>query len=116
MKMKEAIDRADRLRPNAVHPDDKKHALWELESQFAEMIGEDVPDWNDKDYDGELLIASPYDIVYVLSLMAFIDFAQEEMDLYQIDAMMANQKQAEVKALYRRHHEGPDIQIKGVFL
>lgn len=116
MKMKEAMDRADRIRPNAVHPDDKKHALWELESQFAEMIGEDIPDWSDEDYDGELIVADPYSVVYVLSLMAYIDFAQEEMDLYQVDAMLANQKQTEVKALYRRHHRSSEPQIKGVFL
>lgn len=116
MKMKEAMDRADRIRPNAVHPDDKKHALWELESQFAEMIGEDIPDWKDEDANPELIVADPYSVVYVLSLMAYIDYAQEEMDLYQADAMLANQKQTEVRALYRRHHGSREPQIKGVFL
>ena len=115
MKMREAMDRADRMRPNAVHFEDKKHALWEQESQFAEMIGEDIPDWSDEDADPELIVADPYSIVYVLSLMAFVDYAQEEMDLYQVDAMMANQKEAEVKALYRRHHRDHKPQIKGVF-
>lgn len=116
MKLKHAIDMADRIRPNAVHPDDKKHALWELESQFAEMIGRKIPDWSDENYNGDLIVDSPYDIVYVLSLMAFIDLAQEETDLYMVDAQLANQKQNEVKALYRRHHKSRDPQITGVFL
>ena len=115
MRASEAIDRADRLRPNTVHRPDKIHALWELESQFAEMIREDIPDWNDGD-DPDLIVADPYSIVYVLSLMAFIDFAQEETDLYQIDAAMANEKQREVKALYRRHNKADTPRIKGVFL
>ena len=115
MRMREAMDRADHMRPNAVHFDDKKQVLWELESQFAEMIGEDIPDWSDEDYDGELIVTDPYAIVYVLSLMAFIDLAQEETDLYQLDAPMANEKQAEVRALYRRHHRGRQPQLKGVF-
>ena len=114
MRLKEAMDRADRMRPNAVHFDDKMQALWELESQFAEMIGEDIPDWTEGD-DPELIVADPYSIVYVLSLMAFIDFAQEETDLYQLDAVMANEKQAVVRALYRRHHPDRQPQIKGVF-
>lgn len=115
MRMREAMDRADRMRPNAVHFDDKKQALWELEAQFAEMIKEDIPDWSDEDADPELIVADPYSIVYVLSLMAYIDFAQEETDLYQLDAVMANEKQAEVRALYRRHHSDKQPQIKGVF-
>lgn len=113
MRMTEAMDRADRMRPNAVHYEDKKQALWELESQFAEMIGEDIPDWDNGD-DPELIVADPYSIVYVLSLMAFIDFAQEELNLYQVDAMMANEKQAEVRALYRRHHSSDTPQIRRV--
>ncbi len=116
MTMREAMDRADRLRPNAVHFDDKKHALWETESQIAEMVGEDIPDWSDEDYDGDLIVADPYSEVYVFTLMAYIDAAQEETDLYQLDAPLANQKMAEVKALYRRHHKGHYPQIKGVFI
>lgn len=114
MRMSEAMERADRLRPNAVHFEDKRQALWELESQFAEMIREDIPNWENGD-DPELIVADPYAIVYVLSLMAFIDLAQEETDLYQLDAPMANEKQAEVRALYRRHHRDRQPQLKGVF-
>lgn len=116
MNIKQAIDEADRLRPNTVHPDDKKHALWELEAQFMEMTGRKIPDWSDEDCNDELIVDSPYDIVYTLSLMAFIDLAQEEMDLYQIDAQLANQKQTEVRSLFRRHHRMKMPQIKGVFL
>lgn len=116
MTIREAIDRADRMRPNVVLPEDKRRALWELESQFAEMIGEDIPDWEDGDDEVELIVAAPYDVVYVYNLCAYIDLYQEETGLYQLDAPIANQKQAEVKALYRRHHSEHDVPFRGVFI
>ena len=117
MTISEALDRADRMRPNAVHYDDKKRSLWKLETQFAEMIGDEIPDWTNEEEDYELLIPAPYDQSYVYHLMAFIDHAQEETDLYMIDSAMANQETKEAMAWYRRNvRQHTDTRFRGVFI
>ena len=116
MKLREAIDRADRIRPNAVHQDDKRLALYKLECDVAEMMGEELPEW-DPDDDCDLLMPDPHSEIYPAHLCAYIDWAQEETDLYQIDMFMANQTMAEAKAFWRRNvRQDEDIKIKGVFV
>lgn len=117
MTITEAMDRADRIRPNAVHPHDKRLSLYKLEAQIAEMMGVDVPEWTDDEDDYELLVQDPYSEVYPMHLCACIDWVQEETDLYQIDMITANQAFTELKAWWRRNNrQMEDIHYKGVFI
>lgn len=118
MRITEAMDRADRMRPNAVHQYDKRLSLYKLECQIAEMMGVDEPEWEmDSNEDYELLVPDPHSQIYPFHLMAYIDFAQEETDLYQIDMIMANQALADVQSWWRKsHRQKDDVQIKGVFI
>ena len=118
MRITEAMDRADRMRPNAVHQYDKRLSLYKLECQFADMMGLDEPTWElDSNEDYDLLIPDPHSQVYPYHLMAFIDFAQEETDLYQIDMIMANQELSDVQSWWRRNNrEKDDTKFKGVFI
>lgn len=116
MRINEVMDRADRMRPNSVHPDDKRRYLWNLEATIAEMMEVEAPEWDDES-DYELLLPDTYSTAYVYNLMGFIDYAQEEIDLYQADMMMANQSLSEAQAWFRRNHrEIGNTKFKGVFI
>ena len=116
MRLHRAIDIADRMRPNNVELNEKISCLWRLECEFAEMMGEEFPDWTDGAEDPELLIGAPHDQVYPMNLLPFIDHMQEEMDLYQVDAMAANQVLNDVTSMYRRSNQANTAKIKGVFI
>lgn len=103
MNIINAIDRADMLRPNAIPEPEKYAALWKLEAEVAEMMETDLPEWEGEDH--ELLMPDPYSEMYVACLLPEIDLMQEEMDLYQIDSIAANQKKSEAMAWYRRHNK-----------
>ena len=117
MRLNKAIERADRMRPNTVSRIDKAYALLKLESEFLEMMGEDLPEWDLDSDDPELCAPEQFARVYPLYLMAFIDHEQEETDLYQIDMITANSEIAEFKAWYRRNNpQHTDVKFKGVFI
>lgn len=67
MKTREAIARADALRPNAVVEEQKANWLYELDGRVAEFMGAPLPEqkWPD---DAEHLMPWPYDNIYVLYL------------------------------------------------
>lgn len=117
MTIRDAIERADRIRPNVVHEDDKRLELYKIEAQIAEMMEQDIPEWTDPEVNYELLLPEPYAQVYPLSLCAHIDYVQEETDLYQIDMITANQAMREAQAWYRRNNqEVNDTRFTGVFI
>ena len=112
MKASEAIMRASGHRPDVIIPDQmKREWLHSLEAEFAEMMNIDIPDplvdpdtLDDPSQEPELMIPAPYDEVYVLWLLARIDYYQEEMALYADDMVFATQAKNEVKAWWRRHN------------
>lgn len=117
MRLHEAINAADRMRPNSVGEPDKISAIYRLERDFAEMMEVDPPEWDLDEEDPELLIAAPHDQVYPVYLLPFIDIMQEEIDKYQADSVASNQMLAEVKSAYRRGHRfTKNTQLKGVFI
>ena len=115
MRLKEAIRRADELRPNTL--DEARKAAWvyELEGQLAETRRAPPParTWP---ADMALAMPPPYDTVYELYLCAMIDFANEETDLYADDMALFNQRYAEAIAFWRRTHRlPPSGGFQGVF-
>lgn len=102
MKVKEAIKKADFLRPNAIDEELKAEWLVKFDGEMAEMMAVDVPELNWPE-DQELLMPYPKDDIYPLYLMARIDLANEETALYQNDMIVANQAISEAKAWWYRN-------------
>ena len=115
MRLSEAVRRADMMRPNTVPDQAKRDWLMQLEAEFAEMMEEELTLLTEQD-DPELLMPSPHDVVYHMYLAPFIDMYQEEMELWQMDSINANQAVAEAKAWYRRNNQKETPLIKGVFI
>lgn len=116
MRLHQIIDIADARRPNNVPKPDKIRKVWQFETEIAEMMETDFPEWDLDTDDPEMLIKAPHDEIYILYLLPYIDSQQEEMDLYQADAIIANQAITEFKALYRRSYQHTPRYIKGVFI
>lgn len=103
MNLKEAMTRADQLRPNAL-PDAQKAAwIYELDGKIARMMEKEPPE-NSFPADAQLLMPAPYDNLYELYLTAMIDYYHEESALYANDMEMFNTAFAEAKAWWRREH------------
>lgn len=108
MKTREAIARADALRPNAVVEEQKANWLYELDGRVAVFMGTPLPEqkWPD---DAEHLMPWPYDNIYVLYLCAQIDNANLETALYENDITMFNAAWDDATAWWRRtHRQGPE--------
>lgn len=114
MRLSEAVDRADAIRPNPILIEEKRNWLRQLESDIAEMMETDLPEWTMTD-DPELLLPEPKDYLYPLYLLPYIDLWLEETDLYQLDIIQANQSITEIKAWWRRNNRSQKKQYKGVF-
>jgi len=101
MKVKEAIKKADFLRPNAINEETKAEWVVKFDGEIAELMSVPVPElhWPE---DQELLMPFPKDEIYPLYLMARIDLANEETALYQNDMIVANQAITEAKAWWYR--------------
>lgn len=64
MKAREAIKQADALRPNCIDTEVKANILRELENEYAELMGVELPEnlWPE---DQSLLMPVPHDNSYV---------------------------------------------------
>ena len=104
MNLKQAINRADALRPNLI-PDEMK-ASWinDLDCRIAELMGKDAPAdvWPQ---DRTLLMPAPCDSIYEFYLMAMIDLAQQDSALYFNDMTVFNSLYTDAKCWYRRNHK-----------
>lgn len=104
MKVSEAITQANKLRLNTLDDEPKAKWLYALDCDMAEMMG--VPDpvfvWPAED--AELLMPAPHDDIYVLYLVAQVDFYNQESALYANDVALYNAAYDDARAWYRRHH------------
>ena len=103
MTTREAIRRADLLRPNILEDEQKAAWLYDLDGQIAETMETDVPTnvWPE---DAELLMPAPHDGIYELYLVSMIDYYHQETEQYENDRTVFNTALAEAKAWWRRHH------------
>ena len=106
MTTREVIKQADALRPNCIEAEAKSNILRELESEYAELMGMELPEnlWPE---DQTLLMPAPHDNSYVWYLCAGIDLMNAETDLYANDKVVANSKVSEAMAWWRRHNRPP---------
>ena len=81
MKLKEAIRKANALRPNTIEEEQKVKWIAELECEYAEIMRVPLPDDGWAEQDPTLLMPYPKDDTCILYLLAKIDFAHEEMEL-----------------------------------
>lgn len=110
MTISEAINRADEFRPNSIPDETKRAWLHAFEADIAEMMGVDCPTWDedgeDPEYtDAKLLIKHPKDYVYPLWLMPMIDLWNQDVQLYQVDIITANNALSDIKGYYARNKE-----------
>lgn len=107
MTLKEAIKRADFLRPNTIPEEIKAHWVMALESEISELMGYvNVQEFKWPE-DQELLMPFPKDDIYPLNLCAKIDLANEETELYANDSTAANQATIEAKEWWYRNFGNP---------
>ena len=97
MTVEEAIARADALKPNAVSEAEKIRWLSTLEGMIKEEIVDSHTGWDVPVPSGapltpsdRLFAASPYDPLYVLWIMARVDFTNGEFDAYANSAAAFN--------------------------
>ncbi len=113
MTVREAIDRADTLRPNTVSESEKRLWLAQLDGAMRRQIhgqhepAEESADTGaDKTQEDEtvLLAQEPYTGIYPYWLMAQIDLALGELPRYNNDMMLYNMALTEYAVDYKRSH------------
>lgn len=103
MRVKEAIKRADALRPNTIAEERKADWLYELEGRLNQTRRVPPPArvWP---VDSALGLPPPYDQVYERYLCAMIDHASEDTDLYSNDMALFEATYRQAIAWWRREH------------
>lgn len=113
MRLKEAIKRADGLRPNTIEEERKAGWVYELEGRLAQTSGAAGPaeTWP---ADSELAMPAPYDQVYERYLCAMIDLANEDTGLYANDRTIFESTYRDAIAWWRRTHTPEQMARWGV--
>lgn len=104
--MNEVIEYVDSVKPNAYSEDDKYKWIASLEGLISrEVKGEEAPELSlPGDADKELQVASPYDGIYALYVMAQIDFYNREYNDYNNTALMFGELLEKFKVWYIQNH------------
>lgn len=107
MTLKAIIEEVDRQRPNAFSELEKTEMLNRLEMQIADEIFGTLAaklDWS-VDRNSELLLSAPYDDIYVIYLMAQIDFRNGDYSRYNNELSQFDQRFTDAQASYLRRHK-----------
>lgn len=103
LKLYEAIKKADLLRENMIPEEIKAEWIFNLECEFAEMMGIDTPE-NSFPANIELMMPYPYDESYYLYLITMIDYSNQDIAMYENSRVLSNESIQRAKAWYRRNH------------
>ena len=113
MTITEAITQIDTLKPNAYSTNDKISWLSRLDGMVKRLIidthegGENVIFGgydSDTDMETELLVAAPFDDIYLRWLEAQIDYANAEFNKYNNSILMFNAAYDVFSNHYNRNH------------
>ena len=113
MKIIDAINQINSLKPNTYSETQKILWLSQLESMVKRLVidthegGEGIPFegfTEDVDTNTQLLMPAPFDVAYLYWLEAQIHYANEDIDMYNSAIMMFNSAFSEYKADYKRNH------------
>lgn len=117
MTASEAIARAKETRQGAI--DYSQYLKWinVIEGRVqTEILGKPLSEiiiYSEENDNISLLIPHPYDEVYIYYLCAMVDFFNEELDLYNVDAQIFDDKFEAFKKHYAKNNEGATVQIHG---
>lgn len=111
MKVIEAIDIVDKLKPNTFSREDKLRWLSDLDGRvlreiidvFLNSHTEFVP-YNDEGLDRTLVIPFPYEPIYTYWMEAMIDYWNGEIDRYNNSIALFNSEFTAFKEDYFRNH------------
>lgn len=113
MKIIEAINQIDSLKPNTYSTKQKILWLSQLESIVKRQVidahvgGDQIPFHGFDEDTGTgtvMFMPAPFDIAYIYWLEAQIHYTNEDIDMYNAAIMMFNSTFSEYKADYKRNH------------
>lgn len=113
MTIIDAINKVDNLKFNAINPDQKVNWLSKLDNMVKTQIidthegGEHVTFTgydSDTDQHTQLLVSAPFDEIYLRWMEAQIDYANGEIEKYNISITMFNTEFEAFAAWYLRNH------------
>lgn len=110
MKLKDMLDKVDRLKPNNMDTQDKIDFVNELDEKVHNEIFLRAADYDgefikhEEDIDSELLVSSPYDVIYLYYLSAQVDYQNSEIASYNNNIALYNSEYKDFAAFYRRNH------------
>ncbi len=121
MTVQNAIEKADRLRPNSVLHSDKEQWLFDMENRIYNEVYSrhrgDEREFTDLEHFSDisvLFLKSPYDEIYVHYLCANIDYINAEYDRYNNDSIMVQSLYGDYQKHYNSLYAGiPDTLITG---
>lgn len=117
MFIAEAIELADRLKPNAYTREEKVKWLSDIDAQiYREIILTHEGAVEFSGYDGstdigstELLAPNPYDELYIHGLKRQIDLNNEELAKYNNDCLLFNSAYTNFYDWYNREHTAKGV-------
>lgn len=110
MKLSEAIEICDRMRPNDYSYSEKEAWVREVENRIEQEIilthagGEEAANMHAQDEDELLYAQSPHDSLYLSFLLARIDRMNGESGRYNESAASFNAQYSAYSAWYNRTH------------
>ncbi len=110
-KIKEIISRVNEIKPNPFTDTQKMEWVANLDAQinsdYLHVSDYTIP----SKIDSEILVASPYDEMYVVYLMAQVDFYQGEMNNYNAEITRFQTMLDNYSAYIQRTKASPNIKI-----
>lgn len=108
MTMNEVIEHVEGVKPSAFSDNDKYRWINTLEGMISEQVHGTEPVVYDlpADADMPLLVAAPYDDLYILYVMAMIDFHNREYNDYNNTMLMFQERLEQYKVWYIRRNGG----------
>lgn len=120
MKIIDAINKINELKPNSTPQENKIQWLSELDHLIVSNVINAHDNSNmefngydtETDLETELLVPTPYDEMYVYWLQAKIDYWNQDMDLYEVSMTMYNNAYEQYGRHYIRTHTPPAKSFK----
>ena len=87
MTIEALISKVQEEKPNSFQTPKLLEFINEIEAEVAEQLRAFAPVYDEGDMERKLLAAAPYDKLYVSYLKSMIDYANEEIESYQNNAV-----------------------------
>ncbi len=106
MTLCQILERVDEVKPNLISEEIKRDYISELDTRTNIQILRRSGNikYTDLDSDKELIIPSPFDRVYEYYLSAMIDYLNSEINSYNVNMALFNEKYEEYAKWYIRNN------------